>query len=112
MKPIPKAEITTASLTAYLISMLKLYGVLHWRQYTQGVQRKGFKTKNPMAGFPDIAGVAKNGRLFAAEIKGPGDTMSDRQTFWIANLAANNAIAVVIKSFDDVVDLIPKLIQN
>lgn len=113
MKPIPKAEVTTQSLSAYLVSMLKLYGVLHWRSYVGPILHGNrTKTKNPMAGFPDFAGTAKNGKFFVAEVKGPGDTLSPKQMHWLASLAANNAITAVIKSYDDVVDLVGKLIQN
>lgn len=78
-----------------------------------GVQRAGkARAKNPMAGMPDFAGLTRNGRAWFAEIKGPGDKLSEKQLFWIAQLSANYALTAVIKSEEGSKKFIEQILSN
>ncbi len=107
-------DLSTESLSKYLITLLDTYQVLHWRMPIDGIRSgsSGVRRKNPLAGFPDYSGPTKKGRLWAAEIKGPGDTLSDKQIAWIHDLEANNVIVGVIRSYEDCVDFVGRLIHN
>lgn len=107
-------DLSTGSLDKYLVTLLDTYQVLNWRQYMGAIKHRGpgGRAKNPLAGFPDRAGVTKKGRLWAAEIKGPGDTLSDKQIEWIHKLEANKVIVGVIRSYEDCVDFVGRLIHN
>lgn len=109
----PKSQLTTQNLDVHFANLLKIYQVLNWRSYVGPIiHRIRTKTKNPMAGFPDRSGVTKRGRLWAAEIKGPGDRLSEKQMMWLAQLAANGCLTKVIKSYDDSVDFVSQIVQN
>lgn len=72
----------------------------------------GVRRKNPLAGFPDFAGISPKGRFFALEIKGPTDRLSEKQSVWIRDLAASNAIVGVVDSYDSAVDFVSRIVQN
>jgi ERCC4-related helicase len=65
---------------------------------------KGKAAKNPMAGFPDIAGLLSGGRLFAIEVKAKDGITSEAQDKWIAKLKAGGALVLVAKSVSEVID--------
>ena len=66
-----------------------------------GVRRRGgVLAKNPMAGFPDTAGVTAKGTFWAAEIKAYGEEPSDKQQMWLDNLKRSGAITAVINSHE------------
>ncbi len=109
----PPKDVTTANLSAYFQALLKLYSVLHWKEYLGGVRRAGIgRTPNPKAGFPDWGGVTERGRMWAAEIKGPGDRLSDKQKEWIIKLEANRVLTATLDSYGAIVDFVQRIIQN
>lgn len=94
----PETEIQKA-----ILNYLKLRRVLHWRQSLGGVRRRGGTAKNPMKGFPDIAGV-RGGKFFAIEVKHPeraGD-LSEKQIEWRDSLVEHGTLYILATSVDDV----------
>lgn len=57
-------------------------------------------------GVPDIVGCTTKGKFFAVEIKEKGDVLSDLQIHNIYLIVTNGGVAVVIKSQNDVEELI------
>jgi len=113
-KPLEKSELSTSLLSAYLVQLLKTYSILHWRMPIDGIRSgsSGVRRKNPLAGFPDYAGVTQKGRFWAAEIKGPGDRLSEKQNAWIQDLRGCSAFVEVLSTYDEVVDFVGRLIHN
>lgn len=72
----------------------------------------GIRRKNPLAGFPDYAGITQKGRFWAAEIKGPKDRVSEKQSDWIRDLERSNALVQVVRTYDDCVDFVGRLMNN
>lgn len=78
--------------------------IMVWRELIGGVPVDGgrFTIPNPKKGFPDIAGVAMGGRLFAIELKLPGETAKPHQEEWLTWLTGFGVKAAVAHSLDDV----------
>lgn len=90
-----------------ILDFLDAKGVTHWRCNLGGVRRSGIgMTKNPMKGFPDIAGVMPggDGRLFGIEVKRPRDSarLSPEQIAWRDKLTKSGAVHVIATSVEDV----------
>lgn len=79
-------------------------GLLHWRVPLGGIKMgSGRHRKNPMKGFPDIAGLTPGGRLFVIEVKREkGGILSDAQQVWLDNLRDAGAKVIVATSLEDV----------
>lgn len=60
--------------------------------------------KNPMKGFPDLAGVCKDGVLWALELKSSKGRLSPEQTDWLQKLSKSGAIVGVAKTPQEAVD--------
>ena len=61
-----------------------------------------FKKSN-LKGFPDYAGLFRNGRLWAAEIKaGKAGKLSPEQVEWITKLNLSGAMAVVLRTREEI----------
>jgi hypothetical protein len=88
-----------------ILEFLSASAVFYWRCNLGGVRRSGIGlTKNPMRGFPDVAGICPGsvGRLFAIEIKTPTGRLSDDQKKWEAKLKAAGVVYVIATSVEDV----------
>jgi hypothetical protein len=57
---------------------------------------------SPIKGFPDLAGVLPNGKFFAVELKSEKGRLSPEQIEWITKLNYSGAIAVVLRSKDEI----------
>lgn len=60
--------------------------------------------KNPLKGFPDIAGVLKRrdrGRFFAIELKTKTGKLSPEQIMWAMELEQSGAAVAVVRSIED-----------
>lgn len=67
--------------------------------------KSGVRTKNPMRGFPDLAGIVPGtaGQLFAIEVKKPKQgRLSEEQEVWISRLSERGVLTIVARSLDDV----------
>lgn len=96
-----------------VLAFLKWSRLVHWRQNLGGIQQNVagnviFK-KNPLAGFPDIAGLCPNGRLWAMEIKRRGERPTEKQEAWHRDLAASNALVFVIHSVAEAIIAVQKI---
>jgi hypothetical protein len=87
-----------------IMDWLKAKGILHWRQHLGAVRVKGARIKNPMKGFPDIAGVmpGQAGQLFVIEVKKPDGRFSMEQVDWMNRLTAAGVVYVVATAVVDV----------
>lgn len=78
---------------------------VHWRCNLQGARvAGGRRIKNPMKGFPDIAGVLpdNSGRMFVIEVKRPGGVLSADQQKWRQVLEERGVIYILAYSIMDV----------
>jgi len=92
-----------------ILDYLERSGYTVWRQNLGGVivhNANGIsRRKNPMTGFPDLAGIFKlrPGRMFVIEVKTKRGRVSKEQTSWLARLYAAGVATCVARSLDDVV---------
>ena len=71
------------------------------------VRHSGVMKKSPVAGFPDVFGsLAPEGRLFAFEIKTRDGKVSEVQKATLGRLAATGALVAVVRSLQDVIDIL------
>ncbi len=87
-----------------IMDWLKANGILHWRQHLGAVRVKGARVRNPMKGFPDIAGIApqRTGQLFVIEVKQEDGRFSMEQVDWMTKLKAAGAWYIVATCVEDV----------
>jgi len=105
-------KVKESELQAACLQWLKVRGVLHWRMSLGPIlhQRAGnaFWRKNPLKGFPDIAGVLKRqhpGVMFAIELKARGGRISPEQQAWIDMLNKAGAKAAVVRSMSELYEV-------
>ena len=80
--------------------------ILHWKCSLGGARIAGGRRgKNPMKGFPDVAGVMPcgTGRLFVVEVKTKTGRLSPEQLKWRELLEAKGVFYVLARSLDDVI---------
>ena len=72
--------------------------------HTQGGQVR-YK-KNPLKGFPDIAGILKRkkGQFFACEFKAASGRTTPEQTEWHERLRESGAVVFVVKSLEEFIE--------
>lgn len=89
-----------------ILDWLSRKSIVHWRVPLGGVTQAGgkFKSKNPMTGHPDIAGIAPAtfGRYFAIEVKTTNGKLSDRQIYWRELLTHSGVLYILARSLDEV----------
>lgn len=102
-KMIPEAQVLSD-----VCQWLTLEGYLWWRMPLGPVIRGGGKngvrfSKNPLKGFPDIAGILdhKTGQLFACELKRFGAKPTPEQEAWQARLIEHGARCFIAHSLDE-----------
>ena len=101
-----------AELQRSILELLEAKRFVHWRQPLGGIRMgSGKHRKNPMSGFPDIAGVFPSGRMFAIEVKAPGEKPKPHQQEWLDKLGKSGVLVVVAKSIDDVLIALAKAEQ-
>lgn len=81
---------------------------MHWRVPLGGVTQAGgkFRTRNPMTGHPDIAGILPGtaGRYFTVEVKAARGKFSTMQLKWRYDLEQSGCLVVSARSLQDVRD--------
>lgn len=95
-----------SDLLSYAITCLKQSGLVFWRVPNQGVRHNGIRKKSPITGFPDLAGVFPNGKFFAIELKTDKGRLSPEQTEWITKLNMSGAMAIVLRSKDEISEFV------
>ena len=97
-----------SELLSFAMSTLKNCGILCWRVQNQAsmhqINGKMIMKRSPIKGFPDIAGVFPNGKFFAIELKTEKGRLSPEQTEWITKLNMSGAMAIVLRSTDEIAD--------
>ena len=74
-----------------------------WRQNTGAMLIGGRYVQFGIPGQPDITGWLKDGRRLDVEVKRKGEHPSDKQAAYLANACADNCVAFVARSSDDVI---------
>lgn len=95
-----------SDLLSYALSCLKQSGLVYWRVPNQGTSHAGVRKKSPIKGFPDIAGVFPSGKFFAIELKTDKGRLSAEQTEWITKLNMSGAMAIVLRSKEEISEFI------
>lgn len=99
-----------SELLSYTIGCLKQSGLVWWRVSNGAVMHniggKMIMKKSAIKGFPDLAGVLPSGKFFAIELKTATGKLSPEQTDWITRLNHSGAIAVVLRSKEQVTNFI------
>jgi hypothetical protein len=95
-----------SELLSFAITCLKQSGLVWWRVANGPVKHGGILKKSPIKGFPDIAGVMPNGRFFAIELKAADGKLSEDQIGWITKLNQSGAMAVVLRTKDELKEFI------
>ncbi len=99
-----------SELLTYATAQLKKSGLVYWRVSNGPVLHqlggKMVMKKSNIKGFPDMAGVFPNGRLWCIELKTPTGRLSPEQTDWITRLNMSGAMAVVLRSKEEIAEFI------
>lgn len=99
-----------SELLSYALTLLKQSELVAWRvpngPVTHSVNGSVVRKKSPIKGFPDIAGVMPNGKFFAIELKTDKGRLSPEQTEWITKLNLSGAMAVVLRSKEEIKEFI------
>lgn len=95
-----------SELLSFALTCLKQSGLVYWRvpngPVVHTIGTKQIRKKSPIKGFPDIAGVMPNGKFFAIELKSDKGRLTPEQTEWITKLNMSGAMAIVLKSKDEI----------
>lgn len=95
-----------SELLSFAITCLKQSGLVWWRVANGPIKHGGINKKSPIKGFPDLAGVMPNGKFFAIELKTDKGKLSPEQTDWITKLNMSGAMAIVLRSKDEIREFI------
>lgn len=99
-----------SELLSFALTCLKQSGLVYWRVPNGPVMHslggKVIRKCSPIKGFPDLAGVFPNGRFFAIELKTDKGRLSPEQLDWITRLNMSGAMAVVLRSKDEIREFI------
>lgn len=98
-----------ADLLKFTTSCLKASGLLWWRVANGAIKHGGVLKKSPIKGFPDLAGVTKEGHFWALELKVGRNKLSVEQVDWVSKLKANGVLVEVLKTPDQVINFITVL---
>ena len=89
---------------------LEWHGYTSWRMPIGGIQQnhgnRKFMMRNPLKGFPDLAGLLKRrkGVLWACELKRPGGRVSDEQRAWHERLRLAGAEVWIAYSLPEFIE--------
>jgi hypothetical protein len=99
-----------SELLSYAITCLKKSGLVYWRVSNGPVLHqlggKMIMKKSNIKGFPDLAGVFPSGKFWAIELKAAKGRLSPEQTDWITRLNMSGAMAVVLRSKEEISEFI------
>lgn len=99
-----------SDLLSYALTCLKQSGLVYWRvpngPVMHSIGGKMIRKCSPIKGFPDIAGVFPSGKFFAIELKTDKGRLSAEQTEWITKLNMSGAMAIVLRSKEEISEFI------
>lgn len=105
-----------SELLTFAKAALDYSGLVYWRVANGPVLcRNGTKLvyrKSLIAGFPDLAGINKQGIFWAMELKTAKGTVRPEQKVWLKKLADSNANTCIARSPEDVLAFIERLGGN
>lgn len=100
-----------AELLSYALTCLKQSGLVYWRVPNQATRHNGIMKKSPIKGFPDLAGVMPNGKFFAIELKTDKGRLSPEQAEWITKLNMSGAMALVLRTKEEIREFVTAAAQ-
>jgi hypothetical protein len=99
-----------SELLSFALNCLKQSGMVYWRvpngPVMHSINGRMIRKCSPIKGFPDIAGVLPSGKFFAIELKTDKGRLSIEQVDWITKLNFSGAIAVVLRSKDEIMEFV------
>ena len=103
--------LTENQIQSQILNWLEAHKIFHWRQNT-GAVRKRYEDKNGQQkdyfirfGFPGISDIlgCHRGRLFAVEVKRPGNKATADQQNFLRNVVKSGGVGMVCRSLDEFV---------
>ena len=98
---------TETELVRACLELLKLRGVLCWRQNTGALPQiyRGKKRyiRFGVKGMSDIVGILPGGRIICVECKLPGGKLSEDQERFLRLVAQQGGLALVVRDLDELV---------
>jgi hypothetical protein len=99
-----------SELLSFALTCLKQSGLVYWRvpngPVMHSIGNKVIRKCSPIKGFPDLAGVFPNGKFFAIELKTDKGRLSPEQHEWITKLNMSGAMAIVLRTKDEIREFI------
>jgi len=91
------------------LDYLRAAKIVHWRMplgaVTHSVKGREIRKKNPLKGFPDIAGIINKGpnmgAFFAIELKSKNGRMTQEQVMWAGVITGAGGFHAVVRSIDE-----------
>lgn len=91
------------------LNYLQVSGFFAWKNHVGSIPTHGRgRATNPAAGSPDIMAI-KNGLFYAIEVKTPTGKVSKHQYGWLEKAHKHGAIAMVVRSLDDLITCLDKM---
>jgi hypothetical protein len=104
-----------SELLSFALTCLKQSGLVYWRvpngPVIHSIGNKVIRKCSPIKGFPDIAGVLPSGKFFAVELKTDKGRLSPEQVEWITKLNHTGAIALVLRSKDEIKEFVTSALK-
>jgi hypothetical protein len=104
-----------SELLSFAHTCLKQSGLVFWRVPNGAVMHsiggRVIRKCSPIKGFPDLAGVFPSGRFWAVELKTDKGRLSPEQTEWITKLNMSGAMALVLRSKDEIREFVAAAVQ-
>ena len=103
-----KPESSERDIQRAILDLLERHPKVAWaqRMNTGAVKRHGRMIRFGFPGCPDIIGQMKDGRILGLEVKKDGGYASIEQRSQIALMQLHGAVAAVVWSVDDVLDIL------
>lgn len=100
----PRRKQLEKEIQSSILEYLQARGLYCWKQNNVGIKKPNGKyIPSNKKGVSDILGLTKSGRFFAIEVKRSNGKMSFDQAEFQFAIRANNGIAFVAKSVDEVI---------
>jgi len=101
-----RLKVSEKEIQKTILDYLHLRGIFAWRNNT-GAFRSVYNGKERFhrfgtPGSGDILGLTKQGKFFSIEVKAPGNKVTPDQERFMTEVRANQGIAFVAYSVDDV----------
>lgn len=93
-----------ADIQREIVCYLDIMRVVWWRCALGGLRAAGGRVKNPMKGFPDLAGIVPggSGRLFTIEVKTEKGRLRPEQIMWRHRLESAGVLYILARRVEDV----------